>query len=236
MVLGDDSNIGKLLSDVKNLFQGRANTGKKPEVAGALPSGDIAPGNYQSPIKSSWKSSGGFARNVKRPNGSTNHLGVDMRAAGGTAIYPLAPGVVTSVGTDPKGGNIVNIQHANGVRSYYAHMSSVKVHKGDRVNNDTVIGTVGDSGNAKGTWPHLHFQVWENNQIQDPAKYFNVPAYSNPDKVEMQAGQWISDKAKQDAQAFNMQEHVAKQRVAFSRDVDQLLKAAEQFYKLSCKG
>jgi murein DD-endopeptidase MepM/ murein hydrolase activator NlpD len=228
MALNDDTNISALLSDVKNLFQGKPSASLTPSNSG------IVGGKYQAPIKASWKSSGGFALNVKRPNGSTSHLGVDLRAPGGTEIYPLAPGVVTNVGTDPKGGNVVNIQHANGVRSYYAHMSTAKVQKGQSVDNNTVIGTVGDTGNAKGTYPHLHFQVWQNDQIQDPAKYFSVPPYSNLDQKEI-ASKWVSDKARQEAQSFDMKAHTSKQRVAFSRDVERLLTVAKEFYKLAQK-
>lgn len=228
MVLNEDADITRLLSDVKNLFQNKSPAATMPGTS------SVGVGNYQSPIKAQWKSSGGFALNVKRPNGSTSHLGVDMRAPGGTPVYPMAPGVVTSVGTDPKGGNVINIQHANGVRTYYAHLSTAKVQKGQNVDNNTVIGTVGDTGNAKGTFPHVHFQVWKDNQIQDPARFFNVPPYTNPDKAEM-ANKWISDKARQEAQSFNMKAHTSKQRVAFSRDVGRLLSVAQEFYKLSQK-
>jgi hypothetical protein len=162
-------------------------------------------------------------------------MGVDMRCQAGTPVYPLAPGVVTNVGTDPAGGNVVNVQHANGIRTYYAHLSAARVQKGDKVDANTVIGLVGETGNAKGTVPHLHFQVWQDGQIQDPAHYFEVPAYTNVSPSE-RIGDWASEGAKQEAEAFNMQEHVARgRRLAFSRDVDTLVKAAIIYHGLTKK-
>jgi hypothetical protein len=140
-------------------------------------SSGFAGGSYQSPIKSGWRTSGVFDPVSVRPNGSKGHLGVDMRCAEGTPIYSFLPGVVTNVGTDSKGGNVINIQHDDGFRTYYAHLSGFNVNKGDKVDNNTIIGSVGNTGNAMHTFPHLHFQVWKNNQIQDPASFFTVPPY-----------------------------------------------------------
>lgn len=232
MVLSSEFNVDKLIEEVKGLFSKQKSFNIPSSSPMSFTETSVSTG-YQSPLKGSWKSSGGFSLSDPRPNGRKGHLGVDMRAPGGTAIYPLAPGVVTNVGTDPLGGNVVNIQHADGVRSYYAHMATAKVFKGDKVDNNTVIGTVGTSGNASTTWPHLHFQVWKDNQIQDPAKFFSVPAYTKLSEQEQKEGQWISNKAKEEAQAFRMQEHTNQRRVAFSNNVNQLVKIANQFYLLS---
>lgn len=229
----DDFNIDKMLESIKSLFNNQKSY--NAPLSKALPETPASNANveYQAPIKGSWNSSGGFDPVSIRPNGRKGHMGLDLRAPAGTPIYPLAPGIVTSVGTDPIGGNVVNIQHANGVRSYYAHLSTAKVLKGDKVDNNTIIGGVGDTGNAAGTWPHCHFQVWKNNQLQDPAQYFSVPKYTPLKTEEKQKGKWVSEEAKQQASAFNMQQHVSKRRIAFSRDVSSLVKVAEQFYKLS---
>jgi murein DD-endopeptidase MepM/ murein hydrolase activator NlpD len=191
---------------------------------------------YQSPIKGTFYNSGDFsftATDKRHPNG---HMGVDMRAAAGTPIYPLAEGVVTNVGTDPKGGNVVNIQHPNGVRTYYAHCSTVKVHKGDKVDKDTIIATVGDTGNAKGTVPHLHFQVWTNGQIQNPNKFFTMPRYTAYDKKKEKW--WASDEAKQEAEAFNMQQHVTQGKPATSlaKRIDKLFTESQIYYDLAVRG
>ncbi len=223
----DDFNLDKLLQETIDLFGGKQkfNNPRAPSSTQRDLQG------IQAPIKGSWLSSGGFSlqpTDKRHPNG---HMGVDMRAPAGTPIYSMAPGVVTSVGESPRGGNSINIQHANGLRTYYAHCSTVKVHKGDRVNNNTIIATVGDSGNAAGTVPHLHFQVWKDNQIQDPASFFSVPRYAPYDAKKEKL--WLSDKAKQEAAAFNMKSHTANRRVAFNQNVQKLIKIADVYYKLS---
>lgn len=226
--------MAELMNEVRGLF-GSKQRFNAPQGAGATaPAKEPinSPGSYVAPIHGDWHSSGGFSYqpNPTHPKG---HMGVDMRAPGGTPVYPMSPGVVSNVGTDPMGGNVVNIQHANGVRSYYAHLSTVSAHKGDRVTPDTVIGTVGNTGNASHTVPHLHFQVWQDNQIQDPAKYFSVPAYTNLTADEQRQGPWISPQAKEQAQAFNMKDHLEQRRVAFSRDVDKLLKLTSEYYEIT---
>src|SRR5574338_960694 len=222
MVSSPSSDIERLLSEVVSL------TGKAPNTAPSAsnkPSSNAAPqqddGSYQAPIKGTWYNSGGFdASGALRPNGRRGHGGVDMRAQIGTPIYPMAAGVVTNVGTDPLGGNVVNVQHANNVRTYYAHLSTAKVHKGDKVDNNTVLGTVGQTGNAKDTVPHLHFQVWGNEQLQDPARYFSIPKYTNIQPEEKQRGLWVSEQARQEAANFNMRQHNQSNKLAFSKSVD----------------
>lgn len=141
---------------------------------------------FQSPIHESFSNLGDFS-SAPSPNHPQGHQGVDLQAPTGTAIYSIAPGVVTQAGSSPKGGNFVNIQHANNIRSYYGHMNSIKVNKGDKVNQETIIGTVGNSGNAKNTSPHLHLQIWQDGQLQNPNKYFNIPKYSRNDNLLNQA-------------------------------------------------
>lgn len=134
---------------------------------------------FQAPIKSSFKNSGGFDATGKGSVGK-KHPAIDLRSPGGTSVYPIAPGVVTSVKIDPLGGNTVNIKHAKGYASYYAHLGTINVKQNDNVGYNTVIGTVGDSGNAK-SFPHLHLQCYLNGSLIDPASLFSVPSYSNFD-------------------------------------------------------
>ncbi len=216
-----NTDIGKLVSELKQLFNNQ-NSFLQPSDAKST-------SGYQAPIKGNWGNSGGFSPNAVRPNGRKGHFGVDMRAAGGTAVYPLADGIVTNVGSNSLGGNVINITHADGVRSYYAHLGSIKVFKGDKVNLNTVIGTVGASGNAKDTFPHIHFQVWKNDQLQDPAQYFSIPIYSNPKNEQT----WLSEEAKQEAKSFNINNHLSKRKIAFISDLNYLVKVADLYSKLT---
>lgn len=131
---------------------------------------------FQNPIKSNYKNIGDFG--VVNDTHKGGHQGIDIAAPKGTNIYPLTDGVVTKVGNDPKGGLVINIKHDNNYRSYYAHLNSVSVKAGDKVTTDTIIGTVGNSGNAIRTSPHLHFQVWLNNKVINPASLFEFKKYN----------------------------------------------------------
>lgn len=247
--------LEQFINSVKGLFNsGRSfnapagQTAKKPDD-NVIPS----PGSFTAPIHGSWHNLGGFSPTMKRydddpkANKGRGHFGVDMSAAAGTPVYALTSGVVNTVGTDPMGGNIVGVQHANGLWSYYAHLSTAKVQKGDKVDANTIIGTVGNTGNAGNpsdplktqeggrTWPHCHFGIKEKGSWVDPAKYITIPAYDpsfakNPSKYQKF---WVSDQAKQEAEAFNMKDHVAKHRTAFSQEVDKLMKLSHEYYKLT---
>lgn len=140
--------------------------------------------NPEKPLRGSYFSSGGFGQ----VSSKKFHKGVDLRPASGegTPIYAIENGVVTKVTTEsgnPAGGNAVVIKHNDGIHtSYYAHMKDVNVKVGDIVTKDTIIGTVGNTGNhAKHTLPHLHLQISENDSVQDPSKYIYVPPYTDYD-------------------------------------------------------
>jgi len=185
---------------------------------------------YQVPIKSNYHNSGGFDPTGHGSVGRV-HQGVDLRASGGTAIYPIAPGVVTAVQPDPKGGNTINIKHANGLTSYYAHMGTISVHPKEQVNLDTALGTVGASGNAKG-FPHLHLQCWKNGVLIDPASIISIPTYTafNPQKEKL----WLPG-AKTVADNWNLQEHIDSRRKAIAKRTDKLVIFADKFYNLTIK-
>jgi hypothetical protein len=230
--MDDDAEIQSLMTDLEGLFQG-GTTFNTPSNAVPTQQGVKSNIVIQAPIKGTFQNSGNFSFNATDPRHPTGHMGVDMRAPAGTAIYPFASGVVTNVGTNPKGGNTISIQHGDGFRTYYAHLATAKVQKGDRVDNNTVIGTVGTSGNAAGTWPHLHFQVWKDNQIQNPARYFSVPPFSDLSREEKQHGPWLSDQSKQETAAFTMKDHLTQRSLAFSEVSNKLLKVARRYQKLA---
>lgn len=87
------------------------------------------------------------------------HTGLDFRAAMGTPIRAVLPGVVVFAGnTGDWSGNHVAIRHAGGVTTMSSHMSSMAVHAGQTVTAGQVIGYVGQTGRAFG--PHLHFELY----------------------------------------------------------------------------
>ena len=238
-----DIDINSFIDQIKNLFIAKKqyqspNQGQIPVAPEATnkylninnSTKDIPQSGYQVPIKSQYHNSGGFDPSGKGTVGRV-HQGVDLRASGGTAIYPIAVGIVSKVQLDPKGGNTVNIRHANGVTSYYAHMGSIAVHQGDTVDLNTVIGTVGDSGNAKG-FPHLHFQTWKDGKLIDPASLVSMPTYTVFDAKKEKL--WLPG-AKALADSWNIKQHLDSKRKAVAERNDTLVALANKYYNLATK-
>lgn len=99
------------------------------------------------------------------------HHGLDMIAHSGTPVYAAAKGVVSNVNRSKRGqGNMVEITHAGGYVTRYAHLDDVLVRKGKTVDENTEIGTVGTSGMTIA--PHLHYEVLKDGQPLDPVNYF----------------------------------------------------------------
>lgn len=96
------------------------------------------------------------------------HKGVDLKAAYGRDVPSAAAGRVTFAGERGTYGLMVEISHANGATSRYAHLSATSVGVGDVVEGGQVVGRVGKSGRATG--PHLHFEVLVDGRRVDPTK------------------------------------------------------------------
>jgi murein DD-endopeptidase MepM/ murein hydrolase activator NlpD len=101
------------------------------------------------------------------PRGNRFHAGIDLVAPSGTPVAAAASGRVTYAGWLSGGwGNLVVVAHADGVRTMYAHLSSISARLGQRVTIGTRLGAVGASGDATG--PHLHFEVRVRGAAVDP--------------------------------------------------------------------
>ena len=98
------------------------------------------------------------------------HTGIDFPAHHGTGIGAAGVGVVEFAGWNTGGyGNLVVVRHRLGYTTWYAHMSSVAVVKGQQVTGGTRVGYVGSTGNSTG--PHLHFELRRNAVPVDPFPY-----------------------------------------------------------------
>ena len=98
-----------------------------------------------------------------------SHEGIDIFAARHTPIHATTSGIVTKVGENELGGRVVVIVGPGGAGHYYAHLEEyADISPNDWVDAGQVIGYVGDSGNAKGTPPHVHYGVYIKGQAVNP--------------------------------------------------------------------
>lgn len=105
------------------------------------------------------------------------HTGVDLIAPPGTTVVAAAGGVVSAAGLIAEYGNIVDVDHDNGLTSRYAHLSKFLVKVGDVVMKGQTIALVGATGRVTG--PHLHFEVRENGIPLNPNKFLSLGTKSD---------------------------------------------------------
>lgn len=97
------------------------------------------------------------------------HSGLDIAAPAGTNIKASSSGTVSYSGWMGGYGNLIIIDHENGVQSYYGHCSRLYASVGDEVEAGEVIAAVGSTGNSTGN--HLHFEIRLNDSTINPQKY-----------------------------------------------------------------
>ena len=100
------------------------------------------------------------------------HAGVDFAERQGRAIHATAPGTIIKAGNYGGYGNMVEIDHGNGITTRYGHMSKVSAKVGQVVRRGATIGAIGSTGRSTG--PHLHYEVRRNGVAVDPAKFFRI--------------------------------------------------------------
>lgn len=121
------------------------------------------------PVRNGYMSSP-FGRRVHPLTGrNTQHKGVDFAAKPGSDVVAVAAGVVSFSGVKSGYGNVVEVSHADGYTTLYAHNQSNLVQIGDLVQRDQTIARVGRSGRASGY--HVHFEVTKNGRVVNPASY-----------------------------------------------------------------
>ena len=120
------------------------------------------------PVEGSLTSGFGYRRS---PISRTRklHAGIDVAAARGTPVYAVSPGVVDTARYNSGYGRIVVLDHGFGIKTRYAHNSSLLVSKGDLVQTGQLIATVGSTGQSTG--PHLHFELLIDDKAVDPLDY-----------------------------------------------------------------
>ncbi len=99
------------------------------------------------------------------------HSGVDFAAPAGSSVFAASAGIVVAAGTMNGYGNVVDIDHGNGVVTRYAHNSKLLVKAGDLVAKRQVIARVGSTGRSTGS--HVHFEVRVNDEPTDPIAFLS---------------------------------------------------------------
>lgn len=100
------------------------------------------------------------------------HTGADLAADIGTPVAAFADGVVDFIGESEAYGLYIQLDHGNGVTTFYCHCSDLYAQKGERVTGGQIIAAVGDTGNATG--PHLHFELEQNGVLLNPLYYIET--------------------------------------------------------------
>ena len=100
------------------------------------------------------------------------HSGIDFRQKTGTKVRATGDGVVISAGPVGGYGNMVEIDHGNGITTRYGHLSRILVKTGDKIGEGETIALSGSTGRSTG--PHLHYEVRRNGQAVDPLRFLNA--------------------------------------------------------------
>lgn len=99
---------------------------------------------------------------AERDGGKRKHEGIDIFAKKGTPVVAVCDGIIVSSGNTPRGGKVLWLQSLrHRWKAYYAHLDQKKVKPGQLVKKGQVLGTVGNTGNAKYTPSHLHFGIYK---------------------------------------------------------------------------
>lgn len=117
-----------------------------------------------------WPTVGGYISSSFGSRWGKMHKGIDIAGPASLTIKAADNGVVVFAGWDNGGyGNKIIIDHQDGYRTVYAHLSSISVHTGQNVEKGSAIGVMGETGDATGV--HLHFEVYKNGALQNPSMY-----------------------------------------------------------------
>lgn len=100
------------------------------------------------------------------------HAGLDFRAGIGTPVHATAAGKVVKAGWNGGYGQMVEIDHGNGLSTRYAHLSDILVAEGQSVSAGTVVGKAGSTGRSTG--PHLHYEVRRRGDAVDPLTFLKA--------------------------------------------------------------
>ncbi|MFV0294221.1 MAG: DUF5930 domain-containing protein [Paracoccus sp. (in: a-proteobacteria)] len=119
------------------------------------------------PVKSAFRFTSGFG-----PRWGRAHKGIDLAGPIGTPVMATGDGVVKFAGRQSGYGNVIIIEHALGTETRFAHLSKIRVKKGQKVSRGSQIGDMGNTGRSTG--PHLHYEVRVNGKAVNPMSFIKA--------------------------------------------------------------
>ena len=168
----------EVVTDASATTEATLPTQPQPVYTGpALPDGatmddvKLGVGQTISPVMAVLSSDYGW-REHPIAGGEKFHSGVDLAADYGSAIGAFADGTVDYIGESPAYGQYLQIKHADGVTSFYAHCSKLCVQPGQQVKTGDKVAEVGNTGNVTGT--HLHFELKKDGEFLNPLYYIET--------------------------------------------------------------
>lgn len=167
-------------------------TSEENAVETAVASGNFIAEGFSLPLDVGVFRTPGTSGSFRAPrmNGTEKHNGIDLGVAIGSNVYSVKDGVVKKIYSDGRGGKQIVIEHNDGTRSGYAHLSKHDLFSvGDPVKAGDLIGLSGNTGKSSG--PHLHFTYTDATGTKlDPNEVFNFSLYASsskkvtPEKIE----------------------------------------------------
>ncbi|PKL17360.1 MAG: hypothetical protein CVV49_11545 [Spirochaetae bacterium HGW-Spirochaetae-5] len=142
----------------------------------AFEEGDSIDNLFQVPITDDYFISSKFGKRILKGKAS-NHNGIDFASPCGTNVVAAADGTVITVVENSRNcsscgyGSYVIIEHKNGYRTVYGHLTSVSVKNGQKLNSGEKVGTVGNTGHSYGC--HLHFEIRAYEEFVNPLNYMH---------------------------------------------------------------
>nr|WP_272495825.1 M23 family metallopeptidase [Bacillus pinisoli] len=116
-----------------------------------------------------WPAVGGYISSYMGYRWGRMHKGIDIARPSNRSILAADNGTVVQASYDGGYGNRIVINHNNGIKTTYSHLSSMSVSVGQTVQRGQAIGVMGATGNSTGI--HLHFEVYKNGSLQNPMDY-----------------------------------------------------------------
>jgi murein DD-endopeptidase MepM/ murein hydrolase activator NlpD len=144
------------------------------------------------------------------------HTGIDLDLETGDNVYAAFDGIVMGASYSKGYGNLVVLQHANGLQTYYAHLSKIKVEEGQKLESGELLGLGGSTGRSTG--PHLHFEVRYQGAYMDPSNL-----------IDFKTGELKSEILTLEKKSFQMQNDVKTAKYHTVRKGDTLGRIAQNY-------